>query len=306
MKRRIFLWTALLLMGLAFLPVSAATADEEPVTDLNKAVKAAWAADKELSAMLSQIWTDSGDVAKLKTDYVAKANEKALGVASTLINLDFSLSKRQYHMAKKEMLQAKLDDALRDFKIGKKTEKEVELIRQQFLENEVSIDNYNMQLKNGEKAYESLVGRKIDLKEFDFLSAYFIMDAALIPVTLPDGSPVTGTKAEQKIKGAPESYSNLVKQLNTYIQTGRAYVQAGKDYKTGKISRDEHDQAWENKEQARINALQAKAEYSKMLYTLDCDLQGYLARELKKLKTPIFITPADIPPKPQEEQDHPQ
>jgi len=95
-------------------------------------------------------------------------------------------------------------------------------------------------------------------------------------------------ETEKKFNDVLAAYSKLGKFIASYIKASEDLAQAEDGYKVGKIDFETVEALKEKKEQARIDALEAKAAYSKLLYELDCSLQGYISVKIKNIANPIF------------------
>jgi hypothetical protein len=217
---------------------------------------------------------------------VSRANAIALDLAEVVIDLDFARNKYQFLDERQEVLKLAADQADIDFRMGKIKAKTRDSLKQEVVKNDFDLNLYKMQIDNGEKSFQRLTGATIPAN-FDFDGSYLIMDAAKL--SLPPS--VTEDKAaalEKKLNEAITAYSKLGTLITAYIDAAEKLTETENDFKTGKVGNKELEAVKIEKEKARIDALEGKAAYSKLLYQLDCGLQGYISRDVKKISDPIF------------------
>ena len=215
------------------------------------------------------------------------ANTVALNVAEVVIDLDFARKKYQSLEDRQKILKLEADQADNDFKMGKIKAKARDALKQEVIQNDFDLNFYKMQIDNGEKGFQRLTGISIPAN-FAYDGSYLITDASKL--TLPP-SVTQGKDAkalEKQLNDAIVAFSKLGTLISAYIDAGEKLVEAEDDFKTGKVSNTELEAAKVTKEKARIDALEGKAQYSKLLYEMDCSLQGVISRDVKKLSDPIF------------------
>ena len=271
----------LLLLFLVLLPMlltGSAIAEDTGAT-LKQAVQAAWTMNTQSTGLIPGEGTSVLDV--------SQANTIAANVAEVIIDLDFARQKYQYLAEQQKMLKLKADKADIDFKVGKIDAKTRDGLKQEVTQNDFDLNFYKMQIDNGEKGYLRLTGTPISAN-FNYQDSYLIADAgklSLPPSATLDKDPVA---LEKQLYDVIAAYSKLAASISAYIDAGEKLSKTENDFKTGKAANNEFEAAKVDKEKARIEALEGKAQYSKVLYEMDCSLQGYISRDVKKLSDPIF------------------
>lgn len=220
----------------------------------------------------------------------AQTNKIALEVAETVINLDFSIKKLQYLEARKESLRVEAEKADNEFRMGRLDAKTRDELKKAVTQNSFDLNYYKMQAENGRRSFQRLTGAPVS-EDFLYSGAYLIADAGKL--SLPDQGGLGGDVAqlEKKLGEVVKAYSDLGLQVGTYIDAAEKLAKTEEAFKTGKAKSEEVDAAGSGKYKAMLAALEAKAAYSKLLYELDCSLNGYISREVKKLPNPIFVVP---------------
>lgn len=277
MKKR-FKVSLLLLLVLFLMSLTGLAIAEDVDGSLKQAVQAAWAMKSQSIAAPSE----NGS-----TIDVSQANTIASSVAEVIIDLDFALKKYQYLQEQQEMLKQKADKADNDFKTGKIDVKTRDSLKQEVTQNDFDINLYKMQIDNAEKSFLRLTGMPISTN-FNYAGSYLIADAAKLSLPsslILDKDPKV---LEQQLNDAVAAYGKLADLVSAYIDAGEKLSETENDFKTGKVADSEFEAAKAEKEKARIEALEGKAEYSKLLYELDCSLRGYISRDVKKVSDPIF------------------
>ncbi|MDQ7096746.1 hypothetical protein REC12_24440 [Desulfosporosinus sp. PR] len=263
MRKKIALFVVLSLI-LTIIPGGPLIAADSGIGTLNQAVQAAWSVNSQSAAD------------------VAQANTTALNVADTVIDLDFAQAKVASLETEEAMLKQQADQADMEFKMGKIDARTLDSWRQEVTQNKFDLNFQQMKVDNGKKEFQKLTGQAI-APDFDYQAAYLITDAGKL--SLPPSADQT---QEKQLNDAIVAFSNLGNLIADYIKAGDKLNQTENDFKTGKAGQADLESAQADKEKARINALEGKADYSKLLYGLDCSLQGDISRTLKKLPNPIF------------------
>ncbi len=219
---------------------------------------------------------------------VSRANETALKVALTVIDLDFAHKKLQYLESRQEVLQLAADKADKDFRTGKIDAGTRDEYKKEAVRNSFDLNHYKMQVENGEKSFKRITGLGIS-KDFQYDKAYLIADAGKL--SLPASSEQSGEVAEieKKLSEALAAYSELGTFILNFIDAAEKLEAAQKDFETGKTDKELLELLSADKEKLKIDALEGKAVYSKLLYELDCLLQGYISADIKKIEKPIFL-----------------
>lgn len=217
----------------------------------------------------------------------AQANTSALTVAEVVIDIDIARKKFNYLGEKQEMLKLKVEKASNDFKMGKINAKALDELRQEAIINDFDLNHCKMLIDNGQKEYQRLTGTPISV-EFDYEGAYLIVDAGglTLPPNVAQGK--DAKELERQLSDVVASFSSLGSTISAYIDSGEKLAAAENEFKTGKVTNDELEAVKAGMKKARINAFEGKAQYSKLLFRLDCSLHGFISREVKKISDPIF------------------
>ncbi len=268
----------LLILVLLVTFAGSAIAGGTEVTALEKAVQAAWLKNAQLTTET----LEDGTV----IPNVSQANAIALELAEVVIDLDFARNKYQFLEERQKVLKPAAEQADIDFKMGKIKAKTRDSIKQEVVKNDFDLNLYKMQIDNGEKSFQRLTGTTMPAN-FDSAGSYLIVDAGKL--SLPPS--VTEDKAaalEKKLNEAITAYSKLGTLITAYIDAAERLAETENAFKTGKAGNAELEAAKLGKEKTRIDVFEGKAAYSKILYQLDCGLQGYISRDVKKVSNPIF------------------
>ena len=267
-----------LLVLLPMLLTGSALAEDTGAT-LKQAVQAALTMNSESAGSGAGKGGDSLDV--------SQANTIASIVAEMIIDLDFAHQKYKYLEGQQKVLKLEADKAENDFKLSKIDAKTRDGLKQEVTQNDFDLNFYKMQIDNGEKNFQRLTGTPISAN-FDYKDSYLITDASKLSLP-PSAIQNKDAKAlEKQLNDAIAAYSKLGTLILAYIDAGEKFSKAENDFKTGKVANNEFDAAKVDKDKARIEALEGKAQYSKLLYEMDCSLQGAISRDVKKLSDPIF------------------
>jgi outer membrane protein TolC len=299
--KRICAFAVVLLLLMGFLFQNATAAESVVPKNLSLAVAAACAADTTISSEKLQLTSkspvdSSGNPTThdlLKAQYINNVNQKALTVAIDLIDLDYSKTKYNYLLKQKTALAAELKKIQTEFQIGAAQSSDVDNIQKEVNRNSLDLTTYQMLIKTNQQVYTALTGYSIP-SDFDFSSCYFIMDVAKIPSPLPN---VTATDAgvSAQLNDAIEKYGKLGDAIGTYIQDSETLTDTQNNFKIGAVDQTAVDTATDAANSAEIEALECKADYSKALYNLDCSLDGYLSKNIKKpTDGSIFLSPSDV------------
>jgi hypothetical protein len=290
--RKIYLLTAVMAF-IAIIFTSTVFAAENGLNDIYKAVGKARMIDPGLQGVSVKIaaekaavgagGTGTGQLEALENDYVLQANNIALNVARIIIDLDFSKRKYEFLYARQTELELKEETTDNDFKMGKIDEKARDEVKKAVSKNGLDLNYYNEQVDSGKKSFQVLTGEQIP-DDFDFDGAYLIIDAGKLQI-----QPPVSEDTDKLLKEAMEAYNNLAAMISDYIGSAEKLTEADMDYKTGKIQSSELEASKAARDDSRINVLEAKAQYSKLLLQLDCNLKGYISRDLKKLENPLMI-----------------
>lgn len=279
MKKR-FTISLLLLLVLPLMLMTGSAIAEDTGTTLKQAVQAAWTLKAQSTDITSEEGTSIVDV--------SQANTIASSVAEVIIDLDFAYKKYQYLEEQQKILKLKAEKADNDFKVGKIDAKARDGLKQEVIQNDFDLNFYTMQIDNGEKGFLRLTGTPISAN-FNYEDSYLIADAGKLSLP-PSATQDKDPKAlEKQLNDVIAAYSKLAALVAVYIDAGEKLSKAENDFKTGKVANNEFEAAKGDKEKARIAALEEKAQYSKLLYEIDCSLQGYISRDVKKQSDPIFI-----------------
>ncbi|MGI6119641.1 MAG: hypothetical protein ACOYIB_03560 [Desulfosporosinus sp.] len=218
---------------------------------------------------------------------VTQANTVALNLAEVVIDLDFARKKYQSLVEQQKMLQQEVDKAENDFKIGKINAKTLDALKQKVIRNDFDLNLYKMQIDNGEKSFQRITGTPIS-EDFDYNSSYLIVDASTLslPPSVTQGKDAVAL--EKQLNDVIAAYRNLGTLIIAYIDAGEKLTETENEFKTGKVGQEKLEAAIVDKEKAKIDALEGKAYYAKLLYELDCNLQGFISRDVKKISNPIF------------------
>ena len=268
MKKRIALFIIFCIL-LTIIPTDPVSAADAGITTLDQAVQAALTMNSQSSSSVTQ------------------ANTLALNVADTVIDLDFNLEKVQALEEKEKLLQQEVNQGDVDFKTGKIDAKTLEGLHQEITQNEFDLNFYHMKVDNSKMEFQKLTGEPVTAN-FDYRDAYLITDAGKLALPPSAAQSQDATSIEKQLNDVMSAFSNLGTLISAYIKAGENYSQTENDFKTGKASQDDLTAAQIAEEDAKIDALEGKAQYSKLLYGLDCSLQGYISRSVKKISNPIF------------------
>jgi len=280
----------LLLLFICLLPLNIAStgfAEETGIVTLEQAVKAAQELAFRSAGAAGDINSSVNVPGVLDTKDILQANTIALNVATTVIDLDFARKKYEYLAAKQELLKIRAAKAENDFKVGMIDANVYEELKMEIAQNSFDLNYYRMQIEYCEKSYKKITGVDISVN-FQFNSAYLIVDAGKIQLPSYSDQSEDSDETEKKFNDVLAAYSKLGKFIASYIKASEDLAQAEDGYKVGKIDFETVEALKEKKEQARIDALEAKAAYSKLLYELDCSLQGYISVKIKNIANPIF------------------
>jgi len=270
MKKK--LASILIVLLLPVLSAAAGLTEDTGIRTLEQAVKAA-------EALASQS-TGASDVLQV--------NAVALNVASVVIDLDFAHIKYEYLDARQESLKLKAEKADKDFRVGRIDSKTRDKLKKTVVQNNFDLNYYKLQIENCEKSFKSLTGEAIS-SDFEYDDAYLITDAGKLKLPASADKDMNGADADKKLNEVLTAYKKLGDLISVYIEAGEKLAGVQKEYKTGKADHETVEAAGEDKEKARIDALEGKAQFSKLLYELDCSLQGYISRDVKKIPNPIFL-----------------
>lgn len=277
-------------------------ADTSGPANLNEAVAAALAADSTICSLKSQLAVKSPadengnpiTPARLRQEYIADVNAKALSVAKDLIDLHYSTAKYNFLITQKAALASELAKAQANFKLGAETQADADAVQKKVDQNTYDINTYQMLMVNAKNVYKSLTKKDIPAN-FDFAGCYFIMDAANIPSPLPIVSLDSAVDSNQQLDDVIKDFRSLGDSINTYITDTKALQAAQNNFKTGAIDSASLSKVKDAADSAKIDALEKKADYSEDLYKLDSGLQGFLSKKIKKPRAgSIFINSADL------------
>lgn len=289
---------ATVILALAAVTIQGVSAQAGLPQNLNEAVSAACAADKTIVSEKAQL--SSGNPVdqngnkitheQLRKNYIADVNQKSLSVAKDLIDLDIANIKYQYLLNKKIILASQLKSIQAAFQTGKAQSADVTKIQKEVNQNSFDINSYKMLIANAKKVFTDLTGKQLAPK-FDFGSCYYILDVAKIPSPLPSVTQNTqGSSPSQILNDVIKNYRKLGDGIGGYISARETLEGKKNDMKTGKATQAVVNNAANAKDDARIEALESKADYSESLYELDCSLQGYLSKTVKKPKAGLIFT----------------
>lgn len=216
-----------------------------------------------------------------------QANTVALNVAEVVIDLDFARENYQFLEERQKILKLEADQADIDFKMGKIKAKIRDGLKQEVIQNDFDLNFYKMQIDNGEKSFQRLTGTSIPAN-FAYDGSYLITDASKLslPPSVTQGKDAIAL--EKQLNDVLVAFSKLGALISAYIEAGEKLAETENGFKTGKVGNKELETAKVDKEKARIDALEGKAQYSKLLYEMDCSLQGAISRDVKKLPDSIF------------------
>lgn len=280
LKGLLLLISVLLLVILTGSAIAGGTeAGNTEVNTLIKAVQAAWQKNTQLTGTAPEEGTAAPDV--------SQANAIALDLAEVIIDLDFARNKQQFLEERQKILKTEADQADLDFKMGKIKAKTRDSLKQEVIINDFDLNLCKMQIDNGGKIFQGLTGVPIPT-DFDFGGSYLIVDAGKL--SLPPSATGDNNAAayEKQLNEAITAYNKLGSLIAAYIEAAEKLADTENGFKTGKVGNKELEAAKMEKEKAKIDALEGKAAYSKALYQLDCSLQGYISRDVKKISHPIF------------------
>ncbi|MDD2421589.1 MAG: hypothetical protein PHU78_05575 [Heliobacteriaceae bacterium] len=267
----------ILLLGflLTLLPLSTAFAEVTEINTIEQAVRAARAISIQPVSTSPENGMDT--------------NEAALDVALVVIDLDFLHKKFDYLLAQQEELQNKLATAENDFRMGKIEAETHDALNKAVFQNIFELNNCQMQIENGEKSFQKMTGAVIS-RDFQYDAAYLIIDAGKLSLPPSVDQSAKAEENRKKFSDVLSAYGRLGTDISAYIEAGEKLLAVQKDFKMGKVDKEILETAGAGKEKARLNALEGKAVYSKLLYELDCSLQGYISRDIKQVADPIFLT----------------
>jgi hypothetical protein len=262
------------------------SAAAKPYT-LGQAVSDACKRDADINKDVEKLKSGDGNPDDLKADYLTKTNALALKLADAVIDYDAQSLNYAYQKIVAKALAAEIRQAQIDLKTGKIEQNDLDSLKKKQSANKFDLKAAQIITENSKLLFKKLTGKTLD-KGFDFKGAYFIVDAAKLPVTLPDGT-ANGMDSAKLLVNAMQSYKALGSAISAFIKAGDALTAAQKNYKLGKIDKNALDKAAEGKSDSRNAVLQGKADYAETLYALDSATNGYICQKLKRQDC-IFIS----------------
>lgn len=220
-------------------------------------------------------------------EYRVELNQVALDVVLVVLDLDCALQKKQYLIKRQEALAENLAQAEKDFKMGKIKAEFRDELKKAGVQIGFELNLAALQVENAEKSFLKLTGQRIG-ENFQYSAAYLILDGGKL--TLPSfvDQRADGEGIRKKFSGVLTAFGELGEGVAAYIKAGEQVARLEQDFKMGKAAPALLQAAREEKERAWMGAFEKKSAYAKALHELDCHLEGYLSREVKKVAEPIF------------------
>lgn len=281
-----FVCTLLTLYTAFLFAAPSCSAAAKPYT-LGQAVKDACSRDADLKMDAEKLKSQKANMDALKADYMTKANALALKLADAVIDYDAQSHSYADQKAFAKVLAAKIKQAQLDLKTGKIERKDLDSLKKKQSANKFDLKAAQIIMENAKLLFNRLTGKTLD-KNFDYNSAYFIVDAAKLPMTLPDGT-ADAVDSQALLTNAIKNYKTLGTAIGSYIKAGDALIAANQNFKLGKIDQNALDAATQEKNDARSTVLQNKADYTESLYALDSATNGYISKIFKNQNS-IFIS----------------
>lgn len=219
--------------------------------------------------------------------FAEELTEQEYSLAENLIDYDVLLQKLQITHAQYKRLKAQYDELTQSYLVG-------ECTKQQFEAAEKSKDDkYNdikallFEISALKQEIESVTGETLKA-DFDYSQCYLIIDALKLSLDeISDyGAPcaiVRDESFEYKKPDLSKSYTEAVKlyyalgdALRLYVNAAQEYESAQSDFKLGSVSGAKLDELFVAYENARVDALESKADYAKALLGLDKESGGAL------------------------------
>ena len=293
-------WIMVGLIGLLLMiPFSKVWASEEKtkLMTLDQAVQAAQAlylqalppAPQPLEAPSPETGDETGADQSLppEDEYRIELNQVALDVVLVVLDLDCALQKKQYLIKRQEALAENLAQAEKDFKMGKIKAELRDELKKAGVQIGFDLNLAQLQVENAEKSFVKLTGQGI-AENFQYPAAYLILDGGKLALPSFVDQQADGEEIRKKFSGVLAAFGELGEGIAAYIKAGEQVARLEQDFKMGKAEPALLKAAREEKERAWMGAFEKKSIYAKALYELDCHLEGYLSREVKKVAEPIF------------------
>ncbi|SHN76114.1 hypothetical protein [Desulfitobacterium chlororespirans] len=229
-----------------------------------------------------------GDQSLLPEDeHRAELNQVALDVALVVLDLDGALQKKQYLIKRQEALAENLAQAEKDFKMGKIKAELRDELKKEGVQIGFDLNLAKLQVETAEKSFMKLTGQGI-AEKFQYPAAYLILDGGKLALPSFVDQQADGEEIRKKFSGVLAAFGELGEGIAAYIKAGEQVARLEQDFKMGKAEPALLKAAREEKDRAWMGAFEKKSTYAKALYELDCHLEGYLSREVKKVAEPIF------------------
>lgn len=228
---------------------------------------------------------------ELFSDFAAEHSEEEYALALKLIDYDVMLNKLQLTYSRYSKLKTAAENYAAKYLVGECTKQEADSAEKQRSDKYYEIEGLLFDISSLKQEIESVTGETLT-SDFDFSSVYLITDALKLSADEIScwgtaGSICTVENAEYKSKvsditkqysAAVKAYYSLGEELRKYVDSAKAYNAAVEEFRLGTLPDAQLETLCTAYEDAKLNAITAKAEYAKSLLELDKESGGALTR----------------------------
>lgn len=228
---------------------------------------------------------------ELYSDFKAEHSEQEYALASKLIDYDVMLNELQLSYSRYSKLKTAAEDYAAKYLVGECTKQEADSVEKQRSDKYYEIEGLLFDVSSLKKEIESITGKALT-SDFDFSSAYLITDALKLSADEISEMGTAGSickveNAQQKSETADISkqYSAVVKAyysfgevLRKYVDAAQLYNDGTEEFRLGTMSDDTLQTLCAAYEDAKLDAITAKAAYAKSLLELDKQSGGALTK----------------------------
>lgn len=261
------------------------TALNQPETPANPESQTAEAAGETLPAV-PELYAERLDIFD---EFSAEHSTMEYALAEKLIDYDLLLQRLKTGTEQYSRLKESAADLAKKYLIGECGKSECDQAEKQRDDKYFELQSLLFDISVLKSEIEEQTGETLT-SDFDFSSAYLITDALKIStdelsewgapgtICVPEGAEYAPEQADisAQYNAAVQCYYALGDALRSYVSAAEEYEAAAADSRLGAVSAESLAQTLGDYEDARLSALEKKAEYAKSLLKLDQSSGGAL------------------------------
>lgn len=228
---------------------------------------------------------------ELYSDFAAEHSEQEYALAVKLIDYDVMLNKMQLSYTRYSKLKIAAEDYASKYLVGECSKQDADNAEKLRSEKYYELEGLLFDISSLKKEIEAITGSKLT-SDYDFSSVYFITDALKLSADEISDWGTTGTicaVANAQVKSettdiakqylaAVKAYYSLGEVLRKYVDAAQAYNKAVEEFRLGTLSDVQLEALRTVFEDSKLDAINTKAAYAKLLLELDKQSGGALTK----------------------------